>query len=313
MPLTTPEWPVESRRVLVTGGDGYLGSHLVARLVARGDDVLVVDDGRAGAVPDPGESRVTRLRADFREAGALATVRAFDPSVVFHLAAMHFVPDCERDPVACLRTNVLGTEALLATLRHTGVKVVVFTSSAVVYGFSDEACPEGHPMSPRHVYAYSKFLGEGLLAGFHRDNPHVRAVAARLFNLVGPGDTSPHVLPEIVRAITDGAPLRLGNLWPRRDYVHVDDVAAALVCLCSGEPGALAVNVGTGIGRSVIDLVQAVTGVVGREADVESDPARRRETDGHLVADIGLITRSTAWRPAWSLEATVRQLWEATH
>lgn len=299
-----------TQRVLVTGGDGFLGSHLVRRLVARGDDVMILDDGRSEAAAAVERAGVTRLRADVASVEALTAVRTFAPAVVFHLAAMHFVPECDRDPVLCLRTNVLATEALLATLRESGVEVVVFTSSAVVYGFSEDPCTEGAAMNPRHVYAYSKFIGEGLLAGLHRDQPHVRTVAARLFNLVGPGDTSPHVLPEIISAIESGSPLRLGILWPRRDYVHVDDAAAALVCLASGGPESLAANVGTGIGRSVTDLVDIVSGVLGREAHLESDPSRRRHTDGHLVADVGLMTRTIGWHPAWPLEATVRQLVE---
>jgi UDP-glucose 4-epimerase len=295
-------------RVAITGGDGFLGRHLVAALSGRGARVLVVDDGRveqAPMLPPPEYDRVWR---DFRDPEALDAVAAFAPEVVFHLAAMHFVPDCDRDPTACLATNVLGTERLLASLRQVPVEAIVFCSSAVVYGFSDAPRTEDDELSPQHIYAHSKWLGEGLLRGFHADRPDVRTVSARLFNLIGPGDTARHVIPEIVDAVTAGRELLLGNVWPRRDYVHVADVAAALCALAVGPAESTALNVGTGVGRSVADVLEAVAAIVGREPRVVRDPGRERATDGHLVADVSRITASTSWRPRWALEDTMRQL-----
>ena len=298
----------ESSRVVVTGGDGFLGRHLVRALSERGARVLVVDDGRLGRDPGVAPDGCSRVWRDFQDPETLEAVRDFAPTVVFHLAAMHFVPDCDRDPTACLALNVLGTERLLAALRATTVEAVVFCSSAVVYGFDDRPRRESDPLSPRHVYAQSKWLGEGLLRHFHLDRPDVRSVAARLFNLVGPGDTARHVVPEIVDAVAAGRRLRLGNVWPRRDYVHVADVTSALTTLATGPAEYTAVNVGSGVGRSVADVLETLSEIMGRAPLVDRDPGRERATDGHLVADIATITSSTSWRPRWTFEATLRQL-----
>jgi UDP-glucose 4-epimerase len=203
---------------------------------------------------------------------------------------------------------VLGTERLLSVLRQTSVEAVVFCSSAVVYGFSAAPRQESDPLSPQHIYAHSKLLGEGLLRSLQADRPDVRTVAARLFNLVGPGDTARHVLPEIIGAVAAGDELRLGNVWPRRDYVHVSDVASALVALASGSPEWTAVNVGTGVGRSVVDVLDSVAKIVGLAPRMQSVPERKRDTDGHLVADVSRIHASTNWRPQWTFEASIRQL-----
>jgi UDP-glucose 4-epimerase len=308
-----PDRYLAGARVVVTGGDGFLGRHLVDALSMHGAHVLVIDDGRLRRQPSESidltgpRNDYSRVWRDFQDDKALDAIRDFTPTVVFHLAAMHFVPDCDRAPTACLAVNVLGTERLFSALRTTSVEAIVFCSSAVVYGFSADPRRESHVPAPRHIYAYSKWLGEGLLRNFHHDRPDVRAVSARLFNLMGPGDTARHVIPEIVDAVADGRGLRLGNVWPRRDYVHVADVAAALCALAAGSAESTAVNVGTGIGRSVADVLDTVAEVLGRAPQAERDPARERAVDGHLVADTARIA-ATGWEPNWTFEAGMRQL-----
>ena len=303
---------LDGARAVVTGGDGFLGRHLVAALSGHGAEILVVDDGRSGREPMESPPGCARVWSDFRDQTALRAIREFDPTVVFHLAAMHFVPDCDREPTACLDNNVLGTERLLAALRKTSVDAVVFCSSAVVYGFAEQPRRETDDLTPKHIYAHSKWLGEGLMRSFHQDRTDVRVVSARLFNLIGPGDTARHVIPEIVDAVAAGHELQLGNVWPRRDYIHVADVASALCALAVGEPVSTAVNVGTGVGRSVADALDTLAEIMGHPPVVHRDPARERSTDGHLVADVTLLSSLTGWQPEWTFEATLRELLSAT-
>jgi UDP-glucose 4-epimerase len=147
-----------------------------------------------------------------------------------------------------------------------------------------------------------------LLADFAAIEGEMRCVAARLFNVYGPNDTTPHVIPVIITAAAQGTTMRIGNLWPKRDYVFVSDAAEALTRIEAGERGFDVFNVGTGVARSVSDLVRAVEGLSGKRVDLISDPARVRENDGHLFADCGKLHEATSWEPRIQLEQGLQEL-----
>jgi UDP-glucose 4-epimerase len=134
-------------------------------------------------------------------------------------------------------------------------------------------------------------------------------VAARLFNVFGPGETNPHVLPDILRQLREGNVLRLGNLDPRRDYVHARDVADALV-RCGAHDGPETIfNVGTGVGTSVRELVATLADVLGRSLRIEQDPARVRPVERmHLVADVGRAFRALGWTARTGLREGIDDL-----
>lgn len=263
-------------RVLVTGCDGFIGSHLKVDAIGidlkRGDDVLTSYD----------------------------VIREFDPQVVYHLAAHHFIPWCEDHPWETTRTNVLGTEAVLEACGPS-LETFVLASSAAVYGFSSARLPEDSALVGTGVYAASKQEAERRLARFGELRPGVRSVAARLFNVVGPGDSWPHVLPSIAKAHMAGEPVYVGNTWPQRDYVHVDDVTDALQLLAERAPlGFSAWNVGTGDGTSVGELLQVIGLVSGRKVDAHTRYEKTRADDGHLIADV-LRTAELGWVASRSL------------
>src|SRR5215467_2772728 len=242
-------------RVLVTGGAGFIGSHLVEALLDDGADVLVVDDFRLGKrehLESRGaDSRLTVLDGDIRSAADLRPVADFAPDTVFHMAALHFIPYCNAHPQEALDVNVLGLDTVIRAVRSAPLKAFVFPSSGAIYGFGDDPWPETAPARPDEIYGISKWMGEQAMGRFHADRPEVRTVVARLFNTYGPRETNPHVLPDIMRALDEGKPLELGNLWPKRDLIFVTDTAAALVASASGGPGLEVFNVGTGTGTSI--------------------------------------------------------------
>ena len=164
-------------------------------------------------------------------------------------------------------------------------------------------------MSPVDLYGKTKVEGEQLLARFGSETG-IRCVIARLFNVIGERETNPHVVPEIVDQLRQGATrLRLGNLHTRRDYTDVVDVAEALERLLLERSASMVVNVGSGRGVSVAELVSACERILGREVTVETDLARMRTRDrAELVADPGLLRSLTGWSPKRSLEATLATL-----
>ena len=298
-------------RVLVTGGAGFIGSHLVEQVVDSGASVLVVDDLRLGRrehlerVMSTGQAIV--LEADIRSADDLRPVADFEPDTVFHMAALHFIPYCNAHPQEALDVNVLGLESVIRAVRSAPLTSFVFPSSGAIYGFGDERWSENAPPRPDEIYGISKWMGEQIVGRFHADRPDVRTVVARLFNTYGPRETNPHVLPAIVAAMHAGQPIELGNLWPQRDLIFVTDTAKGIIATAPGH-GFDVFNVGTGTGTTIGDVLATIESIRGEALDVREDPERRRPGDGHLIADPGKLMTTTGWKPEYDLKAGLREL-----
>jgi UDP-glucose 4-epimerase len=301
-----------SRRVLVTGGAGFIGSHLVEALLGHGDDVSVLDNlsrGRSVWL----SSEVRLHEGDIRDDVAVQRVLARSaPDVVVHLAAMHFIPAVDDAPDLARDVNVEGTRVLLKALRAQHVDLLLFASSAAVYpdleGPIDESCPPG----PIDLYGRTKVEGEQVVGAFERETS-ARLLVARIFNVIGTRETNPHVVPDLIGQLRDGAAkVRVGNLRSRRDYTDVRDVALALQGLVDADATGI-FNVGSGRSLSVSDLVRECEGILGRRITVEVDARRVRRTDrAELVADAGRLREATGWQPARSPRDTLAELLAAS-
>jgi UDP-glucose 4-epimerase len=300
-----------ARRILITGGAGFIGSHLVERLVAFGGyEVHVLDDlsrGRREWLPEG----VPVHQADLRRPNSVrGTVMTVLPDVVVHLAALHFIPEVDGAPELAWQVNVEGTKSLLEALSTSPPKVVLFASTAAVYPDRSGPISEACPVAPLDLYGKTKAVGEELLVRFGAETG-VRCLIARLFNVIGKRETNPHVVPELVGQLRQGsARIRLGNLHTSRDYTDVVDVAEALVRLLQPTLGDTTLfNVGSGRGVSVTELVSTCERILGRPLIVAVDPGRRREHDrNELVADVGRLRRATGWSPQRPLEETLAKL-----
>ena len=300
-------------RALVTGGAGFIGSALCRELLRAGHEVLVFDDlsfGRRELVQDG--PACTFERGDVRDAAHVArVVQRFRPRLVFHLAALHFIPYCNAHPVETVEVNVGGTRNLLGACRATPPECVFFASTAAVYPLERSPFAEDHPIGPVDVYGETKLIGEELARLFHLET-RVGVRACRFFNAFGPNETNPHLIPEVARQLAGPGPhvLRLGNLDPVRDYVHTSDLVAALLALASsGREGYAVYNIGSGRGVSVREVVSAFQAAVGGALAVEQEAARVRKVERlELVADITRIGRDTGWLPRVDFAEGIRRL-----
>lgn len=280
-------------RALVTGGAGFIGSHLVPALLGDGAEVLIVDDMSVGeAMPEPGE-RVTPVVAPLGSRRAEGAIAEFAPDTVFHLAALHFIPWCERNPAQAHRANVEGTAWLLDVLHDVDPARLLFASSVAVYGFADEPLTESASLRPGGVYAETKVVGEDLVRQYAAAHPRRTVALPRFANVYGRGDPNDHLVPALCRDL--GGEIHVGNLWPRRDYVHVTDVVRALLAMAALPAGVHALNVSTGVGTTVDTIVTTLAELAGVPTSIVCDPARRRAGDGHLVADPSALRRATGW------------------
>jgi UDP-glucose 4-epimerase len=290
-------------RAVVTGGAGFIGSHLVDALVARGDDVLVVDDlstGRRERLnPD-----ARFLELDIRDWEGVAGAWTADrPEVCFHLAAQADVRVSVADPGRDAAVNVLGTINVLRASHDHETQVVFSSTGGAIYGECEEPAPETAPREPISPYGTSKLAGEEYLAMANRlyGESHV---ALRFGNVYGPRQ-DPHgeagVVAIFLGRLAEGQPPRIfGDGRQTRDYVYVGDVVRATM-LAAGQDGGV-FNVGTGTETSVLDLAAACTRVSGVELEPAFEPARLGELQ-RSVLDPSLAERELGFRAEVDLEA----------
>jgi UDP-glucose 4-epimerase len=319
---------------LVTGGAGYIGSHVVRALAASGRSVVVLDDlssGHLAFVPDYArlvEGSVVDAAAVDR---AFSAAGAADPDGVvhgvIHLAGFKYAGVSVQQPLHTFEQNVTGMQVLLAGQLKAGVQNIVFSSSAAVYGTPDlDVVTEGTPTIPESPYGQSKLAGEWLLHDLAISDG-LRQTSLRYFNVVGSGhpelyDTSPHNLfPRILAALTSGqTPIVFGTDYPTpdgscvRDYVHVQDLAlahvAAAQALEEGRDLAPVYNLGSGDGASVLEIMESVARVTGKA--FTPDLRERRPGDpARIVASGELAKRDLGWAMRHSLDDMVASAWNA--
>ncbi|MBN9375953.1 MAG: UDP-glucose 4-epimerase GalE [Cellulomonas sp.] len=312
---------------LVTGGAGYIGSHVVRAFRQVGLGVAVLDDlssGHREFVPD-GVPFVEGSVLDVDLVRSAIAEHGVDG--VVHLAGFKYAGVSVSRPLHTYEQNVTGTVHLLAAMAAEGVERIVFSSSAGVYGTPDvERVTEATPTTPESPYGESKLIGEWLLADQGRATG-LRHTSLRYFNVVGSGtpelyDTSPHNLfPLIFEALLAGRTPRInGADYPTpdgtcvRDYVHVADLAdahvAAAQALAVGAPLEKVYNLGSGDGVSVRQIMDAVAQVTGIAFAPEVGP-RRPGDPARIVASGELAARDLGWAMRHSLEDMVGSAWEA--
>jgi GDP-4-dehydro-6-deoxy-D-mannose reductase len=290
-------------RALVTGGRGFVGTHLVAHLAEVGDDVTVVDHADGGVdICDPDATRAAFLAAR--------------PEVVYHLAGFADVGASWADPGAALRLNAFGTLNVLEACRSAQVGRVVCVASADVYGMVTEAelpLDEDAEIRPVSPYAASKVAADALAQQAHLGHG-LGVIRVRPFNHIGPGQSEHFVAPalagRIARAERDGDDaVAVGNLTPRRDLTDVRDVVRAYRLLAEhGEAGAV-YNICTGRDVAIQELADELLRMAERPLRLDPDPDLLRPVDLPVLrGDPGRLRAATGWEPRIPLEQTLRDL-----
>ncbi len=324
-------------KILVTGGAGYIGSHTCVELLAAGYE-LTVFDNFCNSQPEA-LARVQRIadrklhfvQGDIRDRSALVqALRASGATAVIHFAGLKAVGDSVQDPLSYYDNNVVGTACLLSAMAESKVKTVVFSSSATVYG-DPQSLPltEEHPLHATNPYGQTKLVIEGMLQDLYRSDPAWRIGILRYFNPVGahvsgligedPQGAPNNLLPFVAQVAVGRREFL--NVWGDdydtpdgtgvRDYIHVVDLAQGHVKALERlqvQPQCLVVNLGTGVGCSVLDMVRAFEHASGKAVPYKVAPRRSGDVASYY-ADPTLAFKQLGWRAERGLQAMCADTW----
>jgi UDP-glucose 4-epimerase len=277
-----------SKRVLVTGASGFIGAALLPALGRAGHQVATYDVGEGDISRDPLELNGVEH--------------------VFHLAAKTFIPDSWRDPFSYYQVNVMGTLNVLEACRRAGSSVTLM--STYLYGVPLRLpIAEDHPLDPTNPYSHGKAMMESLGA-FYSAKFRLNVTVLRLFNIFGPGQREEFLIPSIVSQVLDPAAawIEVADLEPRRDYLYIDDLVAALLATLENPRSFGLYNIGSGMAFSVGEVIAAVQQAAGTNKPVRSRGERR---PGEVLETLANTQRARAelnWEPVVSFGEGIRRV-----
>lgn len=302
-------------KVLVTGADGFIGSHLTEALLAEGYKVRALsqynsfnDWGWLEGINNPDLEIVT---GDVRDPNFCRHITE-GCSTVYHLAALIAIPYSYVAPDSYVDTNIKGTLNMCQAARDCGVKRLVVTSTSEVYGTARYVpIDEKHPRQPQSPYSATKIGADAIAMSFYNAFG-LPVVIARPFNTYGPRQSARAIIPTIITQIANGArEIKVGDLTPTRDFNFIKDTAAGFIALgrADGIEGK-EINIATGTEVSMRQTLETIADIMGEKVDYVVDPARLRPSGSEvfrLCGDNTLITSLTDWRPRYDLEAGLRE------
>ncbi|MBA4541799.1 MULTISPECIES: SDR family oxidoreductase [Thermoactinomyces] len=298
-------------KVLVTGGAGFIGSHIVDQLVEKGDQVVIVDNISSGRKENINE-KARFYQIDITDSDLLNVFERERPEAVIHQAAQIHVHTSVKEPMFDATVNILGTINLLEACRKTGVKKVVYASSAAIYG-NPEYLPidEKHPVAPLSGYGVSKYTPEHYFA-IYRQLYGLNYTILRYANVYGLRQ-DPRGEGGVISILVDKYLRResftvFGDGEQTRDYIYVGDVARANIMALSQGDGEV-FNVGTGVSTSLNEVVKRFNEIAGYENKVEYGPEREGDIK-HSYFNNGKIRRVLGWQPEVTLEEGLRKTYE---
>lgn len=298
------------KNVLVTGADGFIGSHLVERLLAEGCNVRALSYYNSfndwGWLNDLHDERLEVVCGDVRDPNFCRQI-CKDVDTVFHLAALIAIPYSYVAPDSYVDTNIKGTLNMLQAARDCGVGRIIVTSTSEVYGTARYVpIDEKHPRQPQSPYSATKIGADAMAMSFYNAF-NLPVVIARPFNTYGPRQSARAIIPTIITQIAAGKKeIKVGDLTPTRDFNFVTDTAAGFVALAKA-PGieGREINIATGTEVSMKDTLDTIARLMGGGVSYTTDPERLRPSRSEvfrLCGDNSLITSLTDWRPQVTLE-----------
>lgn len=301
-------------RIILTGGAGFVGSHVLELLASKGHEVEVIDNLSFGkednARPARRLHKIDIGRAPYED--ILKVFQDFEPHALVHLAAIHFIPYCMANPLETFETNVRGTNCVVQAAMSCGVTNFVYSSTMDVYPATNVLHSEEDKPEPCNVYGLSKLVGENYFKFASTMNENATSVSLRFANVYGPRETNPHLIPETIERYLskEQEVIKMGYLGATRDFVHVSDLAEAVYfALCESKTGYEVFNVGSGVNTSVRGVVELIRQFLSDDRCFVEDSQKFRKFDREsLSPDISRIQRELGWMPRTDIVTGLKQL-----
>lgn len=292
---------LNGKKIILTGGAGFVGSNLINHLLKENSDILVLDNffsGKKEFLP----SEIDYKDVDIRSKEIHNIFHNFNPDMIIHLAAIHYIPYCNDNPEETFDVNVIGTRNVLEASKDIDF---FFASSAAVYPPIDDFISEDM-VGPIDIYGKTKLISEYLVRLYSEN-----AIIGRFFNIYGPNETNPHLIPEIIEQIKKGEnEIELGNLTPKRDYIHVNDICESIIALLKVKKPDI-YNIGTGKEFSVHEIVNIIIKIINKDIKIIQNENRKRNVEReHLLANIDKLIETTGFKPGTNIENGLQKLLE---
>ena len=289
------------KKILITGHSGFIGQHLTKslkekyQLIGLSRKFLDVD--------------IINIQKDITK--IVIEDIPDDIDCIIHLAGLNDVYYCQENPSKCFEINIDGTQKILEIARQKKLKVI-FVSSSHVYGIPKKLpISEIDELKPVSTYAYSKLNGEILCESYSK-NYDLDISVARIFSVYGPASPSHHVITKIINHLLNKKKLQLGNLFPKRDFIYIQDVVSAIEILIEKTKGFNIYNIGTGSSNSINDIVTILAKITGKKAQIETDILKIRQVEIKEICSNPSKIMNLGWNPKYDLheglELTVKQI-----
>lgn len=305
------------KKVLVTGAGGFIGSHLVERLVKLGVDVRALvkynsrnDFGLIEILPSRIKAKVDVVTGDLRDAETIRDI-VKDREILFHLGALINIPYSYIRPREVAETNIIGTLNILMASKDMGIKRIIHTSTSEVYGTAQYIpIDEKHFLQGQSPYSATKIAADKLAESFYRSF-NLPIAIIRPFNTYGPRQSARAIIPTIITQALTGKKILLGSLYPTRDFTYVSDIVESFIKVaqtpkCVGE----VINIGSNFEISVENLVKKITSLIGKKVKITFDKSRVRPEKSEvrrLIADNSKARKLVGWIPKITIDEGLKK------
>ncbi|MFA5232532.1 MAG: NAD-dependent epimerase/dehydratase family protein [Candidatus Paceibacterota bacterium] len=303
------------KQVIVTGGAGFIGHHLVKKLIINNYYPIIIDNffnADSNNIKTLPQNKYTLIKCDINDSNLLNELQKFSAKILIHLAAIHFIPYCINHPQKTIETNVFGTQNVLKISENLRIKKFIFSSSAAIYKPNDIAHKESDPLSPIDTYGKSKLKAEELIKDFC-NKKRIEYYILRLFNVYGKNNLTSHFIPSVTERFKKSDRIKVGNIETVRDYIYVEDVVNVILKIIKKNSLNInhVYNIGTGKGHSGKEILSLLEKIFKTKVKITKDKKLARKADRKfLLANMDKICKSYKWQPNISLEEGLKKIIE---